>query len=1386
MWTCLHDSKGQPDLFFSLYYFYMFCRSMSRLCLIAIVLFSISTECAGKTHPVQYLGIENGLSNNAVTSIYQDHNGFMWFGTYDGLNRFDGYSFKVFRNVIKDSNSLLDNHIYSMDGDASHNLWIGCSKGISIYDPLTHDFSSARFRNRQTSAIQEFTAGTGIIRVVNNGTLVLAGTQSKGLIVFSSKDQPGEQIPLPSQEDRKNDYTVSAIEYDLPRQIIWIFIQQKGLYRFNIRTRQLEAVNAALTDGDCLKADQDGNIWLGNDLGLFKYNRVSNSFSGNLMSSGTRIAALTQDKQKNLWIGSDGGGVWYLPAKTERPVPYLSSSGTALINSNAVYALYEDNDERKWIGTLRGGINVIHSRSTYFRNISFPSSWHNGIAANNFILSFCEDEKNNIWIGTDGAGLRYWNRTTNSFSHYINTPADKTSVSSNFVTNILCDSEKDIWVTTWFGGLNKFNKATRAFQRYSCFNPRTGVEENNAWAIYEDRARTIWVSTSNNGTLYTLNRKTRRFELFDENIVNVQCLSEDSQGNFWAGNYTSLLKIDRTGKKHQVFKLGYPVRSIHEDQHKNFWVGTEGGGLLLFNRDDGSYTRFTTSDGLPSNSIMRMLEDKQGNLWFSTYNGLCKFNTTSRVCRNFSQSDGLQSNQFSFNAGLALRSGEFMFGGIKGFNIFYPDSIYDRKETPRLFLTDMRISNTPVSETQSYITKRELEKIQQVTLPFDRAILSLDFTALEFTGADKIKYAYMLEGWDKDWNYVSNNRTANYSRLQEGNYTFKVKVTNSDGVWSEETSLLQIIVSPPWYRSWWAYVCYAFAFLSAVYVYVLYNKRRERMRYKIKLAQLEKEKERELTEKKISFFTHIAHEFRTPLTLIINPLKELVRNSDEHSRSDLSMIFRNSRRLLSLVDQLLLFRKVESAEQQMNITRFDILGVCQEVYLSFSQHALAKTIDFSFHPNGHEIPVYADKENIEIILFNLVSNAFKYTPAGGRIKMEVMETDGNIEILVRDSGIGIPEGIGCRLFESFYQAGNRNKVSQSGFGVGLYVSKKLALAHQGNLSYTSQEGIGTEFRLSLLKGKDQFIVQQITEDEKNGQTILQELVDEPETEINAGQNQIMQNESVVIDKLMSSLPTMVIVDDNADIRSYIRKIFCSSFHIYEADDGSPGYELIIKEHPDIVISDIMMKDVGGIELCQKIKNNPAIAHTPVILLTGSFSDETKLQGIEGGAEDYITKPFDSTIIIARVKNILNGRNRLQQYFFNAVTLKPYASAAGEHKEFIERCILIVEQHLQDPGFTITDFCKEIGMSHPSLYKKVKAVSGLTVNVFIRYLRLRKAAELLINTDKTIVEVTYITGFNDIRYFREQFHKLFEMNPSEYVKRYRRVLGKKLPDTAGAP
>ncbi len=1355
----------------------MKCKHNKYLFIILIQCMLNGPAVAAEEPSILHLGIEHGLSNNAVTCIYQDHNGFMWFGTYDGLNRYDGYAFKIFRNIIGNKNSLSDNHIYTINGDLYNNIWVGGAKGISIYNTAHSNFYSPRFTTA-ANQIKELTSEIHVIRSAWNN-MMFAGSQQDGLLLFENNSHTGTQIPLKELQAKATSYHVSAIESDSLNNAMWVFVQQLGLCRFDVKTKTLKLLNSTFKQGNCLQLDKSGRLWLGTANGLFQYDDLNNTYSNNFLPVKNNVASIAQDKQNKCWIATDGSGLWQLPQGMQQAIPYVSAKNIPLINSNAVYAVYEDAEERKWIGTLRGGINIIEPRTSFFKRITYDVPGNSSVI-NNFILSFHEQDNKNIWIGTDGAGLRKWDRENSSFIQYTNSPPDKNSISSNFITSITKDAENDIWISTWFGGINRLQKNGAAFDHFSCLNPFTNAEENNVWLIYKDRQQKLWASTTNDGTLYTFNYVTQTFELFDTSIINIQSLAEDSNGAFWGGNYTSLIKIDRNNKQHKFVYIGYPVRCIHEDRNKNFWIGTEGGGLLLFDRATGSYKRFTTSEGLPNNSILRLLEDHKGNLWLSTYNGLCKFNTVSKSAKNFSQSDGLQSNQFSFNASLELESGEFLFGGIKGFNIFYPDSIYDRTEIPKMFLTGLKVNNTPVEEDSAYIIKRSFDKISELTIPYDRGVLSLEFLALEFTGADKIQYAYMLEGWDKDWNYVNNIRTANYSRLQEGHYTFKIKVTNADGVWSKEETLIKITVLPPWYRTWWAYLLYMISFASLIYLYILYNKRQERLRYEIKLAHLENEEEKKLTERKISFFTHISHEFRTPLTLIINPLKQLVTGKkSEADHKDISMVYRNARRLLSLVDQLLLFRKVESIDKQMRIEQFDMVEVCNEVFLSFAQHALSKQINFTFNRNDHEIMLYADKEKIEIILFNLVSNAFKYTAASGTITLEIAEQEKDIQVIVKDSGTGIPDGVGDKLFESFYQAADHDKVTHTGFGIGLYVSQNLAKAHQGNLSYSSVVGTGTSFFLRLLKGKEHFAAYSIHENNSGGETILHELVEDPAED--GIETQAKQNSADIIDKLTSRLPTMVIVDDNAEIRAYLRRIFTGAFKMYDADDGSGGYQLVMKEQPDIVISDIMMKNVSGIELCRKIKDTPAVAHIPVILLTASSSDEIKLKGIEGGAEDYITKPFDMEIIQAKVRNILKSRNRLQQYFFNAVTLKPDANMAGEHKEFVERCIAIVEKHLDNPDFTIQTFSREIGMSHPSLYKKVKAISGLTINVFIRYLRLRKAAELLINTDKTIVEVTYITGFNDIKYFREQFFKLFNMNPSEYIKKYRKILGSKPTD-----
>jgi signal transduction histidine kinase/ligand-binding sensor domain-containing protein/DNA-binding NarL/FixJ family response regulator len=1320
---------------------------------------------ASDTVAVRYLGIDQGLSNNAVTCIYKDHHGFMWFGTYDGLNRYDGCSFRVFRNTIGDSTSLLDNHVFCISSDNENKVWVGLGKGVSVYDPNRSAFFTPRFTKAGSS--QTVPLHDAVLSIKSAGNAMLVGTVHSGLIVFTGNSQTGKQIVLPGQTGAA--YNIQAIEYDSIRHLVWFFVYDRGLYKYEIGSGRIAPVASGLSQCYAIFSRSDGDVFIAGDSGVSRV--CKNSFKRYDPIPPMIVRDVAEDRNGALWIATDGNGLWYLPQGTNKARP-LSLAGEA-INSNSIYNIYLDAEGREWIGTLRGGVNILEKDRCPFKTISYHKGRTEDV--NDFILSFCEDDRSNLWIGTDGAGLRYWDKQKNSFTKYVHS-ADPGSVRSNFITGIARDFKNDLWISSWFGGIDKLNQSNHTFRHYACNNPYQKNEEKNFWQIYEDSKRRLWASASNRGDLFLYNRHADQFELFDSAVFDLQVLTEDRTGNLWGGNYNSLIKIDPEKKKHKTFFIGYTVRSICEDKQHNFWVGTEGGGLLLFDREKGAFRRMTTKEGLPNNVILKILEDKTGNLWLSTYYGLCCYNPALNTFRNFTQADGLQSNQFSFNAAMIAKNGEFLFGGIKGFNSFYPDSVYDRKNIPRLFLTGVKIDNSPVETDTAYITARHKDIITGITVPFDKAIFSFDFTALQYSNAGNLNYGYYLKGWDPHWNIANNVKTANYSHLREGTYALYVKVMNTDGVWNKEVQLLSVRVLPPWYRTWWAYLLYAAFAIGIVYAFLYYYRRQELLRYEIKLALVEKQKEKELTERKISFFTDISHEFRTPLTLIVSPLKELMAEVNAgHIQKKLLTVHRNARRLLSLIDQLLLFRKVESIEQQLHLSNFDINEVCNEVFLSFAQRAASKNISFNFDRPLDEIYYCGDKEKIEIILFNLLSNALKYTPAGGKVELSLTDEDGRLCIMVNDTGCGIAENISNRLFDAFYQASNTKKASQTGFGIGLYVSKKLAVAHAGSLSYVSTEGMGSTFTLVLPKNKLTSMEYAREEDKYNGASIIHELVEENRED----KDKATDNKSNVIDKIISGLPTMVIVDDDAELRSYVKEIFIDQFNIYETNDGMAAFALISKELPDIVVSDVVMAEMDGIELCRKLKENARLAHIPIILLTGSSSEKTKLMGLECGAEDYVSKPFSKELIVARVQNILRSRNRLQQYFFNTITLQPTSSIEADHKEFLERCMEIVDQYMDNPAFNVQLFCQEIGMSQPTLYKRIKAISGLTVNVFIRYLRLRKAAELLINTSNTVVEVTYATGFNDLRYFREQFSKLFGMTPSEFIRRYRKPLGNKI-------
>ncbi len=1310
--------------------------------------------------PIKYLGVENGLSNNVVNSLYLDRFGFMWMGTYDGLNRYDGYHFKVFRNGWGDEHSLVNNHITVLNGDAKNRVWVGTQKGISYYDYADAKFHQLIYEEKGKK--NEVSYAINAI-AVSKATVVYVATDEKGLFMLKKDSNIAQRIPF----GKISDFSVKALYVD-EQQGLWVFIKDIGLCRYDAGKNTLRLVNAALRSVTCITKGNEQNLWIGTERGLFEFNKTNGSLNRfNQHLGNDNIMNLLFDKQQKLWISTDGGGITVYDTKTQKNSYLSAGKENALLSSNSIAQVYEDRESRKWIATLRGGVNIIDQESEQFSTIKHDPLKSNSLI-NNFVLSFSEDENKNIWIGTDGGGLSVWNKKQNTFTNYAKT-SDPNSLTSNFVTSILSDSGQNIWVATFSGGIDRFDKTTKKFIHYNCYNTFKGVDDINIWKLFQDKQQNIWAGTTKGGALYRYNKSIDKFELFDHRLKDIHTLFQDSKGRLWAGNYTELIRIDPIGKKHEYTKINFAIRAIQEDFNHQIWIGTEGGGLLLFNPDTKKIKRYIQSDGLPSNSVLNILQDGQGNLWCSTYNGLSKFDVTHHTFKNYYATDGLQSNQFNYNAALKLANGDFLFGGIGGFNLFSPDRIKKNKRIPKMVLTDFRINNIPLDQDSGY-KNTAVVNLERIEIPFNAAVISVDYAAIEFSFQDQISYAYYLEGWDRDWNYVNKLSTAYYSRLNEGQYKLHIKSTDTEGAWSNNEKVVIIRILPPWYRTWWAYTIYLIIGSSLFYLFQTYRNRQRRLKHEVEITNLKMEREKDLNEKKLNFFTNISHELRTPLTLIVNPIKDILTKKEAGpEKNDLNVVYRNSRRLLSLVDQLLLFRKTESENDVLKIVRINLYKFTHEIFLCFNYLAKQNHIEYTFECEEEELDIFADKDKLEIVFFNLLSNALKFTPKGGFVNFSVKTVGMRVQVEVSDSGPGIPADVGEKLFDKFYKVMS-NESLKMGFGIGLYLAKNFVELHKGQISFRSNQGIGTIFFIDIPVGEPNLQQSGVFQNEL---TYVNELIaQEEEAESNEVEN--VGN----LELLISDLHSILVIDDNPEIIDYIKHIFQDNFKIYRAENGSDGLKLCKEYLPDIVISDVNMDGLNGIELCKAIKEDSALSHIPVILLTGDPSPEVKLRGIEVGAYDFITKPFDKELFTAKINSIIKNRTNLQSYFYNEITLKSDAhKVSQEDRGFLQKCITLIEENLMEDSFNVKMLASELGMSHSNLYKRVKATSGQSINGFIRFIRLRKAAELLINTNLNINEAAFRVGINDSKYFREQFQKLFKLTPSEFIKKHRKSFHK---------
>jgi signal transduction histidine kinase/ligand-binding sensor domain-containing protein/CheY-like chemotaxis protein/AraC-like DNA-binding protein len=1299
---------------------------------------SLSASASG---PVTYIGMERGLSNNSVRCIYRDEQGYMWFGTYDGLNQYNGSEFKVFRNRLSDPFSLPHNYIYAITGDKDHQLLVGTGQGLVSYNPLSGRFKTVEY---EVGRGQRYllTTHVNLLKTDKNGHVFIC-TNGVGLMVRRAGEKVAVQATLPGNDNAN----VQSLTFD-QQGTPWLVIGDMGLCRYDFATNDVTLVDSSFHTANAMEADRKGHLWIANSNGLFRFDVASRTAKLIHSKGFTDILALHATPAGQLWTGSETGGVKLLDA--DGAVISSLPVGRDGLSSEYVSAIYSDPENRVWIGTVKGGINVMDPQKGRFRTIARDPQNPNSLACN-FIGAFCEDG-DALYIGTDGGGLDIWNRRTNNYQHFKATPG---GLSSNTINSIVKDAHGDIWIATFTGGINRYSPSTQRFKQYRCVNPLTNFENKSAWLLYIDRDGQLWATTFANGKLYRLNRSTDQFEMFDDGCNDLLSMAEDVDGTLWAGNFQYLLRIDKHSRKVDYFDIGKPVRAIHPDKSGGLWLGTEGGGLVFF-KEDKIVSRFADGEGLCNNSVLNILEDGQGYLWLSTFEGLAKFDRKTNSFTTFYQGDGLQGNQFLYNAALRLQSGELAFGGINGFNIFHPAQVRERKLEAPIVLNDININNHPLIN-ESYITAMEHGMVRALEIPYGEASFSAKFAALEYSSPEKVNFTYKLEGWDKDWVHPGQNRSITYTNIREGSYVLHIRELNTG-----KELLLKIKVLPPWYRTWWAWLLYVAVAVALVLLYRRYQSDRRHMR----LAEKNAARQQENNERKLAFYTNIVHEFRTPLTLIINPVKDLV-DDPEADTSGLPVVYRNARRLLSLVDQLLLLRKSESKAEALQLSALPCKTFCHDIYLCFAQEARARRIDYEFRCDMPDQLWAADREKMEIALYNLLSNALKFTPDGGKVIFSVAVEDENIIIHIEDNGEGIPPETGARLFDKFYQV--KRSVSTTGFGIGLYLVKKFIELHHGTVTYESRVGEGTTFMVKMPLGN----VDLCDADASVGRSaVLDELAAGEETDQPAS-TRVRKQEEVVSEK-----DTLLVVDDNEQMCEYIREVFAGRFHVHLASSGPQGFEMATELLPDIIISDVVMDGGDGIELCRRIKESPDLGHIPVILLSGSPSEEARRKGLEQGAEDFIPKPFEKDFLVTKVDNVLKARNSLQRYFYNEITLQQQtARISPEYKTFIDDCIALLEKHLQDEDFSVKTMAAALGMSHSKLYKRIKLVSGQTANGFIRFIRLRKAAELFINSDCNVSEAAYYVGMRDIKHFREQFNKTFGMNPSAYIEKYRQTLGK---------
>jgi signal transduction histidine kinase/DNA-binding response OmpR family regulator/sugar lactone lactonase YvrE len=981
-------------------------------------------------------------------------------------------------------------------------------------------------------------------------------------------------------------------------------------------------------------------------------------------------------------------------------------------------------------------------------------------------------------------------KVLNMFEHYGLDEDDPHTISSNDINDIFEDQDGMVWFAT-FSGLNRYDPLTNKFTRFQHDpNDRETISSNEVEAIFEDSHGTYWVGTRN-GLNIMDTEKGRFIRYLPDNADSGSILGfqfrviyEDKQGELWfGGNYLERLNRNDTSFIHYLLDFSSSfvnIYDIQEDDSTNLWLASLQGGLIQLKRNTMTFRTMSMYHGLPSNYISAVEIDDNGDIWAGSNRGFSRIRYDTREVRNFDIADGLLNLDIVDRSGFKDKDGWLYFGSRDGIVYFHPDSIKDNTHVPPVHITGLNIGD----ERKNF--DKPLYELSSIELQYNENDISFDFVALDYVNPQKNQYAYMLEGYDEDWRYAGNRRSAYYTNLSPGNYTFRVKGSNNDGYWNEEGASLVVTIHPPFWTTWWAYGIYTFIFLGGLWLIRRNELNKIKLRQDLELEHVHAESLAKLDMEKNKFFSNISHEFRTPLTLILGPLDRFIGNlTSEQQKQELNLVRRNARRLQTLINQLLSLSKLESGKMTLKARAENMVRLTKLFVDSFQSMAEDKGISLEFESEAEEIIMYLDKLKYEKVVNNLLSNAFKFTEKGGKVKVSIssLQVVDNKEIVFvkfSDTGIGIRKERLPHVFDRFYQVDEQQLKTHLGTGIGLALTKELVELHRGTISVDSELGMGTSFTISLLSGKEHLKEEEIA-DRKDSFGVAEATILQTDDDLLADDYLFVEDvatrqELQTFTTINNNLPILLIVEDNEDMRSYIKSYLADVYQVLEATNGNEGAEIAIEQLPDIIVSDLMMPVMDGQEMTEKLKGDERTSHIPIILLTAKASMNTKLEGLETGADDFLTKPFDAKELLIRIRNLVEQRRRLQkllsQHIGDAAQTRIIRETAGKSmskmdEKFLEKAKAVVDEHLSDTDFSTEKFARQMAMSRTQLHRKLKGLTNLSASDFVRDIRLNKAAELLKEGELNITQVSYEIGISSLSYFSKTFREKFGVNPSEY-------------------